>query len=390
MLMSTPRKIGVFTSARSEYGSFRALIKRIIDHPDLDLCLLVSGNHLVKEDGLTVQEIEADGFPIAARIPMFDHDRSREGFSKALGRELIGVTEALASQRPDLLLINGDRAELLPLVTAATSLGIPVAHIAGGEITEGAIDDSVRHAVTKLSHLHFPTNELHAQRIRCMGEEPWRITVSGEPALDTIATMPLANKNELESFLDIELADPVVLVTYHPETLGEAGEDSVAKLIDAMAQVNATYVVTYPNADPGSAGILRQLQAFVDEHPQAVLVPSLGQVRYYSMLHMASAMLGNSSSGLWEAPSFALPTVNVGGRQDGRLRAKNVIDVLDDDAQHIQEALRQALSAEFRDNLKGMVNPYGDGTAIDQIVAVLRKTPLGPKLLRKKFVDVEV
>ena len=385
--MDEIRKIGVFTSARSEYGSFRGLIAAILDHPTLDLCLLVSGSHLLSEDGATIDEIRSDGFPIAAEIEMFDGDRTRQGFSKALGRELIGISSVLAEEKPDILLVNGDRAELLPLATAALALGIPMAHIAGGEITEGAIDDSVRHAITKLSHLHFPTNELHAKRIMQLGEEPWRVTVTGEPALDSLDELPRVSVSELEDFLGLPLKDPVVIVTYHPETLGDTGESHVEALIEVMRRIQATFVITYPNADPDSDVIRQKFQEFCEGDKAAVMVASLGQVRYYSMMSIAAAMLGNSSSGLWEAPSFELPVVNVGGRQDGRMRANNVIDAPDGVVLAIEEAVTKALSGAFKEGLKGMKNPYGSGGATDEILEVLASTQMGNRLIRKKFID---
>ncbi|MGJ8672984.1 UDP-N-acetylglucosamine 2-epimerase [Rubritalea sp.] len=385
--MSKVRKITVFTSSRAEYGSFRGLVRALEAHADLELCLIVSGSHLSQSDGFTKSEIEEDGIPIAAEVEMFDGKSTREEFSKALGRELIGVTEALVRHQPAIILINGDRAELLPLATAAVCLGIPIAHIAGGEITEGAIDDSIRHAVTKLSHLHFPTNPLHAQRIMGMGEEPWRVTVTGEPALDGILGMDYLSKEELSEELGVDFTDPVVVVTYHPETLGGGAIEDVRALLEGARRINANFVFTYPNADPGSALILEALRDFCDSHSNAVLVSSLGQIRYYSVLKYGSAMLGNSSSGLWEAPSFGLPVVNVGGRQDGRLRARNVIDVKTCKANDISSALKLALSKGFKDTLKGVANPYGDGTAIQKILDVLVSVDLGTKLLRKKFVD---
>lgn len=385
--MSVVRKIAVFTSSRSEYGSFRGLIKAIHESRTLELCLIVSGSHLEQSGGFTKLEIEEDQIPISAEVKMFQNDSTKLGFANALGRELLGVNEVLNESQPDLILINGDRADLLPLATSAMCLGIPIAHIAGGEITEGAIDDSVRHAITKLSHLHFPTNILHAQRIAQMGEEEWRISVTGEPALDNILQMDYVSRSELCDFLGMELVDPVVLVTYHPETLGGNGLKDVRELLEAMRLVEATYVITYPNVDPGSQEIVKLMREFCAEYHHAVLVPSLGQLRYYSMLRIASLMLGNSSSGLWEAPSFGLPVVNVGGRQDGRLRAVNVIDVKNVDALSIQEAMKKALESGFKEGLKGMLNPYGNGSAIAQIIDQLESVELGRKLIRKQFVE---
>jgi len=385
--MSKRRKIGVFTSARSEYGSFRELLQRIEDHPEMDLCLLVSGNHLSGGAEGTLSEIEADGFEIAAKVKMFIDDHSRGGYASALGRELMGLADVLDLEKPDLLMINGDRGELLPVATVALALNIPLAHIAGGEITEGALDDAVRHAVTKLSHLHFATNVQHAKRICQMGEEDWRVTVTGEPGLDIISKMKFLPREELGEYLDLTLDGPVVLVTYHPETLGVDAEEAVSRLLEAMDSFEAIYVITYPNADPGSEGILQKLKLFCSSHERSVLVSSLGQVRYYSMMKVASMVLGNSSSGLWEAPSFELPVVNVGGRQDGRLRGKNVIDVSGCSAEDIKVGMDLALSEAFKNSLIGMNNPYGNGKAIDKIMEVIESVSFDRSLLRKKFID---
>ncbi len=363
------------------------MLEAIEQHPGLELCLFVSGTHLAEQDGYTISEIEDDGFEVTARIPMFDGDRSSEGYARALGREWLGLVDAVSEHRPDIILINGDRGELLPVASVALTLGIPVAHIAGGEITEGAIDDSVRHAVSKLSHLHFVTNDLHARRLCQLGEESWRIVISGEPALDSISKMTLLTKSELEESLEIKLNDPIVLVTYHPETLGEAGLAELEATLEAMVSVDATYVITYPNADPGSEPILERLKRFAGENEQAMLVSSLGQVRYYSMLACCAAMLGNSSSGLWEAPTFRLPVVNLGGRQAGRLRAGNVIDISDVSAQAVRRGLEQAISQEFNKSLECLANPYGNGHAVDKIISVLESVPLDIRLLRKKFVN---
>lgn len=380
-------KIAIFTSARSEYGSIKGLLKLLHEDPTTDPLLIVAGSHLSEIDGYTIQEIKDDCFPIAATIDFLTEDRSTHRFSTSLADLMKQFCQTIQQLAPDLLILTGDRMELLPVASAATCLAVPIAHISGGEITEGAIDDSVRHAVTKLSHLHFPTNELHANRIKQMGEESWRITTTGEPALDAIDELNPLSRKALEEHTGTKLDAPVVIVTYHPETLSKTSVEDFTQALEAMAQTPASYVITFPNADPGSTELIKKIQEYSAKINNITVCQSLGQQRYYSLMSIADAMLGNSSSGLWEAPSFKLPVVNIGYRQDGRLQAKNVINVPDPTTLSIAEALEKALSSAFKESLSNISNPYKMGNAARNIVEVIRQLPGKEKLLKKKFTN---
>lgn len=384
----TPRRrIGAVTFSRSEYSGLAPVMKAIQAEPELELELLVSGTHLSPQFGLTVKEIEADGLPIAERIEMLEADDSPLGTARSLGRAVLGLAASLERLKPDILLLAGDRLELLAVAAAAYPFGLPLAHLSGGEISEGAYDNQVRHALTKLCHLHFVATAEAARRLIQMGEEEWRVHITGEPALDLIGQTELMTRQELERSLGLELDPPVVVVTLHPTTLDEIDSAAEAEeLIRALGQLEATLVITSPNADPGGLAIRERLEAFAASRPSAVFLASLGQRRYWSLLALADLMVGNSSSGIWEAPSFGLPVVNIGQRQKGRLRAANVIDAAAK-AEAILTAIRQGLDPVFRASLQGLRNPYGDGQASRRIVEVLKRIEMGIGVLRKKFID---
>ncbi|MEM7355793.1 MAG: UDP-N-acetylglucosamine 2-epimerase [Acidobacteriota bacterium] len=381
------RKVAVATFARSDYGSCLPILRALRDDPDVELVVFAAGMHLVPEFGHTLRAIEADGFEITETIEMFLAADSRRATAKAIGLGTQGFADALARHRPQILLMIGDRCELLAAASAALVLQIPVAHVSGGEITEGAIDDQVRHALTKLSHLHFVSHEEHAARVLQMGEEPWRVRVTGDPALDLLHQEELLDRQALEKHLGIPLVAPVAAVTFHPTTLGiTSAEDEVGCLLSALSDMKGTLILTAPNADPEYRSIYAAMERFVDQRSHAGLFANLGQRVYYSLLAEADLMVGNSSSGIWEAPSFKLPVVNLGDRQRGRLRAANVIDV-EVDAEKLGEAIHRTLDPAFREQLAGLENPYGDGRAAAQIVAALKDADLGLALLRKKFID---
>ena len=382
------RRIGVVTTSRADYSSLLPVLHAIQADPELDLLLFVGGMHLAPEFGLTVKEIEAEGFPIAERIEMTPTSDVPEAVARAIGCGVSGFAQSLSRCRPDILVVNGDRYELLAVACAALVLGIPLAHISGGDLTEGAIDNQVRYALTKLSHLHFVAMETHAERVRQVGEEPWRVFLTGEPALDLLSELKLLSREELADSLGIKLAPPVVVVTFHPTTVSETPViEQVESLLAALDHLPATLVFTHPNADAGHRHIVDRLHAFVQEHPRSALFFNLGHRRYYSLLALADAMVGNSSSGIWEAPSFSLPAVNVGERQQGRTRAGNVIDVRFD-ADAISKAIQRALQPQFRGSLHGMRNPYGDGHASRRIVEELKRVPLDHRLLQKRFAEL--
>lgn len=382
------RTIGVVTVGRSDYGLYRPILRRIADDTELDAVLYVTGSHLAPELGETVREIERDRHTIAARIESVDDDDAPDAIARSMARVTRGFADAYAARPPDVLLVLGDRYEMHAAAVAALPFGLPVAHIHGGESTEALIDEALRHSITKMSHLHFASTEQYARRIVQMGEEPWRVEVTGAPGIDALLEVEPLTAAELEEEHGVALADTTLLVTYHPVTLEhDRAEERVGELVAALADLDAEIVVTFPNADTRGRTVLRALEALAESRDRVRLVPSLGTRAYASLLRGASAMVGNSSSGIIEAATFRLPVVNVGDRQLGRIRATNVIDV-EDDRQAIAAAIARALTPAFRASLEGLRNPYGDGRAAERIVARLRSEELGPKLVVKRFHDL--
>lgn len=380
------RRIGVVTVSRSDYGHVRPVLDGIRLASDLELVLFVAGMHLAPEFGSTVGEIEADGVPIAERVPMLEAGDSPEAIAASTGRGVEGFARAFGRQRPDLVVVLGDRFEMLAAAVAALPLALPVAHVHGGEVSEGAMDNQIRHAITKLAHLHFASAEIHAHRIAHMGEETWRIHAVGAPGLDRIATTEPLSRDALARELDLPVDGPWLLVTFHPVTLEYRETAShVEELLAALEKTDGTLVVTYPNADTSGRLIIERLEEFAARHPRRCrLVRSLGERRYLSLLRHADLMVGNSSSGLIEAPSFGLPVVNVGARQRGRLRGANVIDV-EPARDDILRGIEAALAPAFRARARAAPNPYGDGHAAPRIVDVLRTVPLDARLVQKRF-----
>ncbi len=359
-------------------------------HPALDLRLVVSGMHLSAQHGSTVRAIEEDGFDIAERIEILLSSDTPQGISKSVGLGVIGFAQLFDRWRPDIMVVVGDRFEMHAAALAALPFKIPIAHISGGELTEGAIDDALRHSLTKLSHLHFPATEEYARRIIQLGEEPWRVIVAGEPSLDQLHTMQLLPREELERRFELQLNQRFVMVTFHPVTLEyEQAEEQVTELLAGIQTSGMPAVFTMPNADTGNHVIREKIKQFVAEHGDSRLVDNFGIHAYFSMMSLAAAMVGNSSSGLLEAASFELPAVNIGARQDGRVRARNVIDV-GYNREDIARGMRKAVSPEFRASLRGLVNPYGGGNASRIITDRLRTVELGDRLIRKKFYDLPV
>jgi len=377
----------VVTVARSDYGIYCPILRRLRADTDVQLKLFVSGMHLSPEFGLTVKAIEADGFPITDRVEMLLASDSPEGIAKSIGLGVIGFAQMYARFKPDVLVVLGDRFEMFAAALAALPFTIPIAHIHGGEVTQGAIDEALRHSMTKLSHLHFVATQEYARRVRQLGEEPWRVIVSGAPGLDNVWTIQFYARAELSELYGIRLQPPPLLVTFHPVTLQhEQAEWQVTELLAALDEAGLPVIFTKSNADTGGRIIRQKLTEFVAAHPAAWMLDNLGTRGYFSLMKVAAAMVGNSSSGLIEAPSFELPVVNIGTRQAGRVRAANVIDVGYDRAAII-DGIRRAVRPEFRVNLGGLVNPYGDGTAAEKIVAHLKSVALDERLIMKKFYD---
>jgi GDP/UDP-N,N'-diacetylbacillosamine 2-epimerase (hydrolysing) len=386
------KKICVITASRAEYGLLRWVMQDIQDAASMHLQLIVTGSHLSAAHGMTVVEIETDGFVINERIPMALEDTSTEALSISTGELTKEMARSLSRLQPDLVLFLGDRYELMAVISACVIMTIPMAHIAGGEITQGAIDEQIRHAISKMAHLHFVANETYAKRVRQMGEESWRICVSGEPGLDTLHRQELLDCGDLSADLGIDFSEPTALVTYHPVTLEL---DELDRQLSALSQAmevaqeqnGIQYLITHPGADAGNDRVVSFWQKFVAQKPNRKLVANLGYKRYFSALRYATLMLGNSSSGIIETPSFNLPTVNIGNRQGGRMQAGNVIDV-DCEAKEIIGGIVKAL--EY-DRSSICENPYGDGCSAARIVGFIERS-LGERnrgaLLSKKFIDL--
>ena len=379
------RTIGVVTVSRSDYGMYLPVLTKIQEDPELKLHLMVTGMHLSPEFGLTARTIEADGFEINDRVEMLLSSDTPEGISKAMGLGLIGFAQCFALFRPEILLVLGDRFEMHAAALAALPFKIPVAHIHGGEITEGAIDDALRHSITKLSHVHFVSTEEYGRRVTQMGEEPWRVFVSGSPAVNNLHMLTLLEREQLATQFGLRLDSPPLLVTFHPVTLEyEQTEWQMSELLEALRVVGLPVVFTMPNADTNGRLIKRMMEEFIKINPSAQIVGNLGTQGYFSLMAYAAAMVGNSSSGIIEAPFFKLPVVNIGSRQQGRVRTKNIIDV-GYSRSEIREAIAIVVSPTFRAGLVDLVNLHGDGYAAERIVKYLREIRLDDELLVKRF-----
>ena len=388
MTAGAAKRIGVVTVSRSDYGHLRPVLEALRRAPDLELLLLVAGMHLASEFGLTVRDIEADGFPISARVEMLGGGDTPEAVAAATGRGVAGFGEAFARLRPDVVVVLGDRFEMLAAAVAALPFALPVAHIHGGEVSEGAMDNQIRHAITKLAHLHFASAEPHARRIAAMGEEPWRIHTVGAPGLDRLATTEPLPRAGLARDLRLPEAGPWLLVTFHPVTLEYRDTAAhIDELLAALEKTDGFIVITYPNADTAGRLIIERIEEFAGRHPRRCrLAKSLGERLYLSLLRHADLMIGNSSSGLIEAPTFGLPVVNVGSRQRGRLRGANVIDV-EPLREDILRGIEAAQALPFRVRARAAANPYGDGHAAPRVVDVLRSVPIDARLVQKRFSD---
>ena len=386
------RKIAVITGTRAEYGLMYWIIKGIHEAPDRELQLIVTGMHLSPEFGMTVKEIESDSFPIAERVEMLLSSDTEIAIATSMGLGMVGFARAYERIIPDIVLVLGDRFEILSAVTAAVPFNIPVAHIHGGESTEGVMDELFRHAITKMSHIHFPSTQRYADRIVQMGERPENIFCFGAPGLDNIFRLKLSARQELANELSLPIERPWGILTFHPVTYeNNSGKAQLEVLLNIVEKHSDIYwISTLPNADTGSRKIIEQIENFVQTNPERTcLFNSLGQLRYLSLLKNASLMIGNSSSGIIEAPSFELPVVNIGDRQKGRIRAANVIDVPICEQKEIDTAINKAMSKDFRDSLKGLKSPYGVGNASEKIVEILRTMSLS-NISKKQFCELSM
>ncbi|MEZ8144268.1 UDP-N-acetyl-D-glucosamine 2-epimerase, UDP-hydrolysing [Enterovibrio norvegicus FF-454] len=388
-MIQIQKKVAVFTGTRAEYGLLFWLLKDIQSDPDLILQLLVSGMHLSPEFGETYKQIEKDGFNIEEKIEILLSSDSPIGIAKSMGLGVLGFTDALARLSPDVLVILGDRFEALSAAQTAMILRIPIIHLHGGEITEGAYDDAIRHAITKLSYLHGTSTDEYRQRVIQLGESPERVKNVGAIGLDHLNRTSFMTVSELAESLDFEITAPYFVVTYHPVTLGdEAPKHGFQELLDALDEHPEYQVIlTYPNADDGGRQIIPLLEAYAKSQPKRVLaIPSLGQARYLSSVKHASAVIGNSSSGIIEVPAFDVPTVNIGSRQKGRLAAKSVINA-DATKASISAAIRLAVSRNYKANSENIINPYGQGDSSKLVIEMIKGLSFEPC---KSFFDVNI
>jgi UDP-N-acetylglucosamine 2-epimerase (non-hydrolysing)/GDP/UDP-N,N'-diacetylbacillosamine 2-epimerase (hydrolysing) len=387
-MSANKRKICVVTASRAEYGLLYWVMKGIKDDPALKLQIVAAGMHLMPKYGSTYREIIKDGFKINARVDLKLNSDSEEGIARSLGLGITGFGKAFKRLRPDLVVLLGDRYEMLAAAAAAMVSRIPLAHIHGGEATFGVYDDAIRHAITKMAYLHFVSHPVYAQRVIQMGEDPRRVFNFGAPGLDNLRNLRLLSRFELEKLLGIGLDERTALVTFHPETLkkGDARRQ-IKNLLAALDKSGLNMIFTVPNADAENRVIFREIDKFTKQNPSRTRVfKSLGRLKYLSLLKHIGLMVGNSSSGVIEAPSFKLPVVNVGNRQKGRLQAGNVINVSDRTGA-ILKGIRRALSPGFKKGLAAISNPFGDGRASARIVRKLKTVKLGQ--LNKGFYDLK-
>jgi UDP-hydrolysing UDP-N-acetyl-D-glucosamine 2-epimerase len=377
------RKIAAITTSRADYGHLYWPLRDLADNEGVDLKLIALGSHLSPEFGNTIQQIEKDGFEIAARIECLLSSDSDVGMAKTIGNATLSLADLLGHMRPDLLLLIADRYEMLAPASVALALRIPIAHIEGGEISEGAIDDAVRNALTKMSHIHFTSTHRARFRVIAMGEEEWRVHRAGAPSLDHLHRTELLDREQTESSLQLNLDPPTVLVSYHPVTIAQDTLQEAEALFAALETLPDQLIFCYPNADAGSRSLINRTKSFLEARRAGQLFTNLDPRTYWSLLRQVHMLIGNSSSGIVESASFSLPTVNVGIRQQGRERPMNVLDAASN-FESVVSAIRNARSPEFRRSLAGMSNPYGDGHASERIVRVLTNAPSSKLLLLKR------
>jgi UDP-N-acetylglucosamine 2-epimerase (non-hydrolysing)/GDP/UDP-N,N'-diacetylbacillosamine 2-epimerase (hydrolysing) len=361
-------------------------MKSIQEDPDLDLQIIATGMHLSPEYGLTYKLIEEDGFTIDEKVEMMLSSDTPVGIAKSIGLGVIGCADALARLSPDILVLLGDRFEILAAAQAALVARVPVAHIAGGDTTEGAFDEAIRHTITKMSHLHFVTNATSAGRVRQLGEDPQHVYTVGSPGLDQIGCLKLLDRIEFEQSLGLTLRSRNLLVTFHPVTLEQqAAGLQFQELLTALSSMgpDVGIILTKPNADTGGRALIGMIDEFVARHSNAKAFTSLGQLRYLSAISHVDALVGNSSSGLYEAPSFKKPTVNIGDRQKGRLQAASVLN-----CEPLADDIVRAIDSALLKDCSHVINPYGDGNSSARILAVLKGISDLQQLLKKHFYEV--
>jgi len=378
--LSLPQKICVVTSTRAEYGILKSVIKKINESTALSLQLLVTGTHMEEKFGHTISEIKQDGHIIDHSFSIDLSSDKNIDVTKAMGRAVIGFADAYESLRPDMVLVLGDRFEILAAAQSALTMGIPLGHISGGDVTEGAIDDAIRHSITKMAHYHFVTNTDAKKRVVKLGEDPNRVFLTGNPALDNIDKIEKLSKEELSKEIGFDLKDKNFLITFHPVTLekGQA-KNQIQEVLGALEEYqDVGLVFTMPNPDPENDIVRQSIEGFVKHHTNAIAHDSLGQFRYFNLMRHVDVVIGNSSSGLLEAPSFNLPCVNIGNRQSGRVQADLVFN-----ADVEKNAIQHAIDAALKTGKKETVNPYGDGQSAEHIVDILEKCDWPINLFKK-------
>ncbi len=377
------RTIAVVTTSRADYGHLIWPLRDLRASEGIDLRIIALGAQMSPEFGETYRELERDGFEIDHKIECLLSSDTDVGMAKTIGLATLSLADILGEMRPDILLLIADRYEMLAPAAVALSLRIPIAHIEGGEVSEGAIDQAVRDSLTKMSHVHFVPTETSRQRVIEMGEEPWRVHRTGAPSIDHLKRSERPGKREVEEAIGLSLEVPPVVVAFHPVTLDIDTTTEAVPFFEAIETIDRPIVFCFPNPDSGSHGILERAQAFCSRRDDRKLCVNLPHLTYWSLLENAAAIVGNSSSGIMEAPSLQLPTVNVGRRQQGRERTPGVIDAPAETGAII-EAIERALRPEFRVGLDGMRSPYGEGDAGKRIATILARLPLGSGLLEKR------
>ncbi len=384
------KKIAVLTATRAEYGLLAPVIKRLKEIPKLQVCVIATGMHLSPEFGLTYREIEQDGIEIHKKIEILLSSDTPVSISKSMGLAMISFAEYFDEEKPDALLVLGDRYETLAVCCAAMNARIPIVHLYGGETTEGAVDEAIRHSITKMSYLHFTSTEAYRKRVIQLGEAPDRVFTVGSLGIENALRMPLLSREELEESIGFTLEGPYAVVTFHPVTLEEGqAKRQFSELLQAFDEHKEwKYVFTKANADADGRVINKMIDDYTTKHPNTGAYKSLGAQRYLSALKYASMVIGNSSSGLIEAPSFKIPTVNIGDRQKGRLQAESVINCKPV-KEEICQAMERAMSSEFKEKIQDVGNPYGDGNTSGRIVEILKEKVFCMGIdLKKRFYDI--
>lgn len=382
------RKICIATGTRAEYGLLSQLMKAIRNDSELELQIIATNMHLSPEYGLTYKEIEKDGFSIDQKVEMLVSGNTDSSIAKSLGLGIIGFTDALVTLKPDILVILGDRYEMLGMASTALLLKIPIAHISGGDVTEGAYDDAIRHSITKMSSLHFTSTETYRNRVIQLGEQPERVYNFGSIGLDNIKRMKLLSQTEFEESIGFKLGEKNALVTFHPATAEKhSPSQQINNLLSALDRFKGNIIFTRPNSDAGSKAISEAIDKFVERHKETCCVfSSLGYLRYLSALRFVDVVIGNSSSGIVEVPSFHIPTINIGTRQKGRIKAKSVIDCSTEESD-IVKTLETVLSPEFFNTIKNIPNPYEKENTVENIKQTLKTVSL-ENLYQKRFYDI--